>query len=234
MDELIAKADELAAREQKQLDNALEKKQSDKDLNDDIAEKTFYIEFLKKSIAVLDVNSLESHQERARLLGYEIELQKDLNEQSRRKNVLDAESKELQQSILGGMSFQSGLQAQRESGTYLTLEQLAGSKYTRMIGEQYASGGRYDVGGSRDAQELYRLEHGAIQYDRRYGTKENVAWDLGRIEQLKKSLQASGLMQPDKLENISRQTENTAKSIADMLTLAADASKGLAVSIGSQ
>jgi hypothetical protein len=127
--------------------------------------------------------------------------------------------------------------AHAAEGTWLTLEQLAGSRYTRSIEAQYAPGGRFDLSRgknrfSREARELFRLTHGATAFDRLYGSQDQVDKDIARIGQLRQSLSRSGVLPPDEaLASISKSNDRIADDISSLLGKASK--DGIKVDIAS-
>ena len=89
-----------------------------------------------------------------------------------------------------------------EEGTFSSIEDLAGRRFVARNNREYGPGGRYDLGlgnsfAGNEARELFRLTHGAIQWDRMFGRPGSVAWDLDRINQLKTSLAEKGVLPQD-------------------------------------
>ncbi|HTQ52703.1 MAG TPA: hypothetical protein VMJ12_18485, partial [Candidatus Acidoferrales bacterium] len=142
------------------------------------------------------------------------------------KAAADQETLELNRRLRDLYREQAGIErearAHAAEGTWLTLEQLAGSRYTRSIEQQYGAGGRYDLSRgntrfAREARELYRLTHGATAYDREYGTQSNVDWDIARIGTLRKSLSSGNVLPPDEsLAAIVQHSQTTASAITDV------------------
>jgi hypothetical protein len=104
-----------------------------------------------------------------------------------------------------------------------------------MIDKQYGPGGIYDLSteqvevrnrwgrgthmerraiANQDAQELYRLTHGATQWDREHSGQAAVDWDINRIKQLRENLSKGGLMPADQtLAAIEEHTKNTSAAL---------------------
>lgn len=112
--------------------------------------------------------------------------------------------------------------AEAESGTFLSLEQLAGTAYTAGLARLYGAGGRYDLGQGNSAyagqaQELERLQY-ATQFDRLHGAgKDQIDWDISRMTQLKQNLIDAGL-RPDDL-SAKRTADETAATASHLQKL---------------
>lgn len=112
--------------------------------------------------------------------------------------------------------------AEAESGTYLSLEQIAGTAYTANLAKLYGTGGRYDLGRgdstyAGQAQELERLQY-ATQFDRLHGAGQGqIDFDVSRMTALKQSLIDAGL-RPDDL-SARRTADETAATAAHLQRL---------------
>jgi hypothetical protein len=215
IDEKIKKVDELAAREQKELDGMLAKKRAEKTLEQDIADKTAAIAFLKQNIAALDSNSLDSHEARERLVRAELDLQKDLTQQAEQQKQLaektaawkkwsaDAARVWMREQIAGGM----------EEGVYPTLENLAGRLWTERLNKRYGQGGFYDLGRGNGAfaanAQDYLLAQKQQEYDRTYGNMGAAENDRQRMIAERDYLVSTGVANPTML--LSKIEENTDK-----------------------
>ncbi|MDR3455884.1 MAG: hypothetical protein P4N60_00445 [Verrucomicrobiae bacterium] len=161
---------------------------------DDVAATKLQTELLKKQQEVKQAN-LEIDKQSTQ----ELDRQTQVNNAVSKLKELRARSK-----------------AEAESGTYLSTEQIAGTAYTERLQKAYGKGGVYDLGRgdspmAAQAQELERMQY-ATQYDRMYGSKQDVDWDVNRMTQLKQGLIDAGV-RPDDLS-----AKQTADGIAKLVT----------------
>ena len=227
MKEEIKKADDQAAVRQRELDGMLNKKKDEFDLSKDIADRQHIIALTQATINSLDKDSVEYHQQKSDLIQQQIDLQKDLNQQSElEKQNAEATAKWKKWSEGVGREFMRGqIASAMEDAVYPTVENLAGRSYMEQLNSYYGEAkykkvrGRWqqvsgfgDLGAgdgpfSAVAQE-YELAQKQQLWDRKYGNISDANDDRIRMNQARDTLIGAGVANPEMI--LGKIQDNTA------------------------
>ena len=215
IDEQKKKADALAASEQKQLDELLNKKRDEFDVEKNIAWKNEEIALLKKQMAGMDKDSLAYHQANADLIGYELQLEKDKTQQAEQQKDLAEKTKQWQEwSGHAARDYMRGqIEAAMDEAEYPTIAELAGRRFTSRLDKMYGKGGIYDLGGGNNpyaanAQD-YLLAQKQQIWDREHGNNGAADQDRLRMVAERNYLVDQGVASPQMM--LSKIGENTSK-----------------------
>ncbi len=192
-DEQIHDADELAAREQKALDELANKKRDEFNLSQAIADKSREISLLSAQMVGMDQKSVEWHTAKADLLGKQLELQKDLNQQAEEQKNQEKETAEWKKwsNQAAGDWEKQQIHEGMDEAEFPTMKELAGKTYMDWLDGGVVVGrgrnrhkikGVFDLGDGNGpfaaAAQDYLLTQKAQVWDRANG----FGWDAN-IEQ---------------------------------------------------
>lgn len=196
-------ADKLAAEESKQLDSLLSKKRDEKTLEEDIHDKTMLKLYAQRELEQLDESSVEYHEAKARLLGYEIDIQKDLTSESEKQKQAAERVKQLHEenAKIARDYVKDQVHAAMDEAAYPSLENIAGRRWTANLNKRYGKGGQFDLGlgdgaFAANAQD-YLLAQKQQEYDRTYGNNQAAEQDRQRMIAERNYLVASGVSSPE-------------------------------------
>ena len=186
----------------KHLNALLDKKRDQLTLERDISEKARIIALTQATLNGLDEDSLAYHQLKADLIGQQVDLQKDLNQQAENEKEIARKTLEWKKwSNQAARDFMRGqINAATEETEYPTVENLAGRKWYEQFSSQYKKGGRFDLGLGNgplaDIAKEYERAKFQQEYDRTYGNFGTAENDRKRMINARDMLIQSGAASP--------------------------------------